>query len=151
MRRLVPLVAASFVLVAVAFTVGRVSAQSNPIPGSPSDPLVTKSYVTSAIQAALSGQSSTPTGVAFTLVTLNAGATLTASANAEMIVRRGSASAVVAAPGGIVDLTAGANLTTGAFLTANHLLLVPKTDGCGFTAKTSMIVLVSGSYSVSSS
>jgi len=151
MRRTLQVAAGAVALIGVAFLVGRVSASSGPTPGSPSDPLVTKSYVSAAIQEALSGQTKAgpPPGTNFVLVKLDKGFKLILQGNAEMIVRRGTTSAVSGAAGGIVDLTAGANVTAGSTVSDNHLLLVPKSNGSGILASNWTVVLVSGSYSVS--
>lgn len=157
MRRVVPVLAAIAVLVGVAFALGRASAQGSPVPGSQDDPLVTKSYVDSAIQGL---QSSLPklvqdalqsqgAGTAnFQVVTVAAGSSVVGNASTEMVVRAGKATAIASSNGGVSDLTGGRDLPQGAPAPANHLLLIPRTDGRGLTAVTNVILLISGPYTV---
>lgn len=168
MRRVVLIIIVTATFLLAGFGLGRASAQVTPIPGSPQDPLVTKSYVDSAIQAAMAqlqqslsqlvsqdvqqlvgssgqGQGST----SFQVVTVAAGSTIIGDASTELIVRAGVATAVVSAAGGVSDLTGGRDLAKGAVAPPNHLLLIPRTDGRGLHAKTTLIVLVSGAYTIS--
>ncbi len=104
------------------------------LPGSEGDPLVTKSYVDSKMTMAV--------------VELPAGKRLIGSAGTEIIVRSGTATAVDTALGGLSDVTEGKDLRSGDIAPANHLLIVPRDDGRGITATTSLFVMVRGSYRV---
>jgi hypothetical protein len=98
-----------------------------PEPGSPEDPLVTLSMLRDYVQQHAAGGGGT-----FMLVNASRGAFLEGGAGTEIILRAGTAAAVGNAPGnGLVNITTGANLDTGAALTRNHLLLVPRADGRG--------------------
>ncbi len=103
-------------------------------PGSEGDPLVTKSYVDEA--------------VSYTPVQLNAGQILIGGEGTEIILRSGIATAIDNGANGVSDITAGADLMTGADIGLNHLLLIPRDDGRGITAVTEIWVMVRGNYTV---
>ncbi len=122
--------------------------------GSQSDPLITKSYLDSVVQpqmeaelkqqlsdAAAQMRSSTPGE--FAELTLTAGQTLRCGAGCEILLRSGSASAA----GELADTTAGAGVSAGSALSANHLYAAVN-DSSGITAGSSVKALVSGVYSV---
>lgn len=95
------------------------------VPGSVDDPVVTKSYVDQQIQAAGGGSS-------LTVVELYPGQTLYGFEGTEFIVRTGKVQAVAGDKGdGLTDLTAGADLRGGAAVSANHLLLIARSDNRG--------------------
>lgn len=98
----------------------------NGVPGSVDDPVVTKSYVDQQIQAANGGGSN------LTVVELNPGQTLYGFEGTEFIVRTGKVKAVAGNRGdGLTDLTAGADLQGGSAVSANHLLLIARSDNRG--------------------
>ncbi len=103
-------------------------------PGSPEDPLISKSYFDRF--------------VGLQVVTVPAGRTLTCEAGTEVILRAGRATAVGSSLGGLSDVTAGKDIQTGQAVTANHLLITPRTDGRGLRAATECIVMVRGPFSV---
>lgn len=163
MRRVILTIVVTAIILLAGFGLGRASAQGTPVPGSPQDPLVTKSYVDTAIaqlqqslsqwvskdvQQIVGSQGQGQGSANFQVVTVAAGSTIVGNASTEMIVRDGGATAVVSAAGGVSDLTGGRDLAQGAVATPNHLLLIPRTDGRGLHAKTNLIVLVSGAYTV---
>ena len=84
--------------------VGKGMAAGEPLPGSEQDPLVSKSYVDSKIEALLSQLS---TGAQMEVVELPAGQKLIARAGTEIIVRSGSAVVIDSELGGLCDVTAG--------------------------------------------
>lgn len=97
----------------------------NGVPGSVDDPVVTKSYVDQQIQAAGGG-------VSLVVVELNPGQTLYGFEGTEFIVRTGKVKAVAGNKGdGLTDLTAGADLRGGSGVSANHLLLIARSDNRG--------------------
>jgi hypothetical protein len=105
-----------------------------PEPGSPEDPLISKSYF------------DRHTGLH--VVTVPAGAMLACEAGTEVVLRSGKATAVGGALGGLSDVTAGRDLQTGQPVAANHLIIVPRSDGRGLRAVTECVVLVRGPYAV---
>jgi len=106
---------------------------SGPQPGSAEDPVVTKSYV---------DQFTT-----LQVVSLQAGHQLIADGGTEIILRAGKATAI-ATGGGVADLTGGRDLKQGEAIAANHLLLIPRSDGRGLTAVTDAILVVRGTYTI---
>ena len=66
---------------------------------------------------------STASSASFTVVTLTSGQTLSCGVGAELLLRLGTASAVGGAPA-LVDSTAGATLSDGGALVANHMYMV---------------------------
>lgn len=133
-----------FIAAAVGFTIlgGQVFADYSAasVPGSADDPVVTKSYVDQQIQRALGGGAAVkpgnvepaPTAAVLQVAELLPGQTIYGFEGTEFIVRTGR---VVSVPGvngdGLIDLTAGADLTAGWEVNHNHLLLIPRSDSRG--------------------
>ena len=103
-------------------------------PGSSSDPLVSKSYVDAK--------------ATYKAVMLNAGQTLIGDEGTELIVRSGEFTAIDNGANGVSDITSGKDLMTGAQVGLNHLLLVPKNDGRGISARTEGWIMVRGNYTI---
>ncbi|USG65341.1 hypothetical protein NDK47_25075 [Brevibacillus ruminantium] len=104
------------------------------VPGSVDDPVVTKSYVDQRIQQALGGGggggASVSTGL--TVVELYPGQTLYGFEGTEFIVRTGKVQAVAGDKGdGLTDITEGVDLSGGAKVQTNHLLLIARSDNRG--------------------
>jgi len=126
-------------------------------PGSPNDPLVTQSYVhqlvNQAVGAAL-GQGGTGQGAqapqanVFEPIQVLAGQILIGHEGTEIILRAGSAIAVIPGEAGIVNATAGVDITNGAIIPTNHYLIVPRDDGRGILALTTAYFMVKGSFSI---
>ncbi|TYP57821.1 hypothetical protein [Thermosediminibacter litoriperuensis] len=121
-------------------------------PGSEDDPLVTKSYVDRVVSE-LKGyfDKGVPvTGPAQDLevVYLEKGDRLIAGKGTEIILRSGTALIVDSENGGIADVTGGKDLRKGEKVPQNHLLIVPREDGRGVVAQTSLVLLVRGSFEV---
>jgi hypothetical protein len=108
-------------------------------PGSESDPVVTKSYVDRLVSEA---------GGAFLPLEVSAGQRLIGGTGTEIILRTGEASAIGNDVNGISDLTGGADLPTGAAVTRNHLLIVPRDDGRGVAATTDIWLMIRGPYTI---
>lgn len=104
------------------------------LPGSEQDPLVSRSYVDSKMR--------------MTVVEVPAGKKLLGGAGTEMVVRSGSATAIDTVLGGLSDVTGAKDLRKGDAAPANHLLIVPRDDGRGILAMTSLFVMVRGSYTI---
>ena len=118
--------------------------------GSQDDPLVSKSYVDSLVNELRTQISNSGGGGAadtFTVVEVPAGKKLECKGGTEVILRSGSA-AVDSASGGVSDVTAGLDLAGGQNVTTNHHLIIPRTDGRGLSARTNIIVMVKGDYSI---
>lgn len=114
-------------------------------PGSPEDPVVTKSYVDAQI-AAIKGAEGSAT--VFVPVFVEAGKTLIGGAGTELILRSGGALAVAKGEDGLSDVTEGKDLKATFAVTRNHLLLIPRDDGRGISAATDIWVMVKGTYTI---
>lgn len=128
--------------------VGKGFAAGEPLPGSEQDPLVSRSYVDSQIEAIEARLTSTTMGPQMVIVELGAGQKLIAAAGTEIILRAGSGVVIDSELGGLCDVTAGKDLRMGEPAPANHLLLVPRDDGRGIQAVTAVIAMVRGSYTL---
>lgn len=88
---------------------------------------------------------------AFTVVQLQRGQTVIAGESCEIILRSGTAVVVLdaASLGGISDLTEGVDLASGAAVTLNHYLLVPRDDGRGIHITSDVaFVMIKGAYTI---
>ncbi|MDQ7788817.1 MAG: hypothetical protein RDU41_02055 [Clostridia bacterium] len=112
-------------------------------PGTSADPLVTKSFVEEYVQKQLSQAPSG--GGAWQIVTLSPGQVFLGGEGTEFIVRGGQAIVVDPTGSGIPSLTSGTNLANGRSMPANHLGLIPRKDGRGLKANTSVIIMYRGS------
>lgn len=139
-RKLYTILLSVTVLIAATAAVGAETYE----PGSENDPVVTKSYVDSKIAAI----SSDGEGSVFQPVSLDAGDKLIGGEGTEIILRSGEAKAITNGTNGISDLTSGKDLSQGAAISQNHLLLVPRADGRGISAVTGTWVLIKGSYTI---
>lgn len=90
-----------------------------------------------------------PEVVPFETLFVPAGSTLIAEAGVEFVLRSGQATAI-SGPNGMVDVTAGHDITHGTRIPTDHLLLVPRTDGRGFFANTDTWVMIKGRFEVNS-
>lgn len=122
-------------------------------PGSESDPLVTLSYVNRSIEQVKTYiddklSSSTTSNIGFEVVDVPSGKFLIASAGTEIILRSGTATAVISELGGLTDVTAGVDLGKDHALTKNHLLIIPRDDGRGAYCKTDAIFMIRGEYEI---
>jgi hypothetical protein len=145
-------------------------------PGSESDPLVTESWVKAYFSQALKeeqnkrqlleerlqkleaggverplpeepGDPAVP-AAGFEIVTVASGEKLLTGSGTEMILRSGRAKVLAGPGGGLSDLTAGCNLSTGDPVKADHLLLSSRDDGRGVVLESQAILLVRGGYKV---
>ena len=107
-------------------------------PGDSDDPIITLSYIEDILKGQLS----------FTVVNLEKGNVLIGEQGAELVLRMGSARIIATEKGGLADLTAGADLTNGTDMPANHHLVVPVDDGRGIEAQNKVIVMVKGDYTI---
>lgn len=152
-------------VIAVSMVLSAVYAVADP--GDSNDPLVTLSYITKTlmpqiedvidekIEDALDGKTQetpdskpTATDNTYEIITAKAGQMLIGDEGTEMILRSGDATIVSGAQGGVSDLTAGLDLTQGAYVPKNHLLLSPRKDTRGMNFITDAVVIVRGDYSL---
>lgn len=111
------------------------------------------------ISAALAGGGSTAApgepvsseGSALKVVQLQPGQTILGAAGTEIIVRSGKVLAVSDTEDGIPDVTIGKDVTAGAPVDLNHLLIVPR-EGRGIKpdpkSKADIYVMVRGGYTI---
>lgn len=131
-RRFLPLIVALSALVSGVWF-GRVTAQT-PEPGSGADPLVSRSYVD---QMTL-----------FRVVTVPAGQTIIGEGGTEIVLRGGKATAITTAQGGLLNVSAGTDMTQGEEIPPNHLIIIPRSDGRGLNATTELVLMVKGPAAV---
>ena len=126
--------------------------------GSKEDPLVAQSYLESVLRPELEKELKSELDDAvsemrsgsgdFTVVKLSNGQTVTGEVGCEILPRLGSVQAVGASAPALVDTTAGASVSSGTTLTANHLYMV-SIAGNGITATAdNTYVLISGGYTI---
>jgi len=114
--------------------VGRFAlAETSGTPGTETDPLVSKSYVDLYAR--------------WRIVNLEPGQRLIAQAGAEIILRAGKACVIASPAGGLADVTAGRDVGQGT-LVANHLLVVPRSDGRGVEALTRTVLMARGAFTI---
>ena len=82
------------------------------------------------------------------IVSIKAGQSIILKSGSEIILRGGKGSIIDSEFGGIVDLTQGVDLRKGYEAPANHLLMIPRSDGRGINAKTDCIFMVTGEYEI---
>lgn len=129
-------------------------------PGTESDPLISLSYLEERLdelkdyidsKVASTGEQipSNPSDNSLVVVELFNGQMLIGDAGSEIILRSGSATAITSPSGGLSDVTAGTDITEGKPIPANHLLIIPRSDGRGiFVTKNSTFVMVRGGYTI---
>ena len=132
-------------------------------PGSPADPMVSRSYLNSRI-AGLEAQINQLTTLInnmegtgsqfypvqreiFTVVRAEAGELLIGEASTEIILRSGQATAVTGY-NGIVNATAGRDLMDGQVVPHNNLLIVPQPDGRGMRFQTTSYLMIKGDFHI---
>lgn len=137
------------------------AAAASAVPGDNSDPVVTKSYIDRVVEelkayvdskSGSSQETTTPetSGVSSTYQVLNVskGQKITMGESTEFILRAGNGVIFAGTQGGIADVTGGEDLLSGESVPQNHLLIVPRSDGRGFTAKTDAVLMLRGSYQI---
>ncbi len=129
-------------------------------PGTESDPLISLSYLEEKLdelkdyidsKVASNGEQipANPSDNSLVVVELFNGQMLIGDAGSEIILRSGSATAITSPSGGLSDVTAGTDITEGKPIPANHLLIIPRSDGRGiFVTKNSTFVMVRGGYTI---
>ncbi len=107
--------------------------------GDSNDPVVSKSYIDTYVVPQLS----------YEVVSVSAGQKVMCGAGCELILRMGSATIISTEKGGLADVTSGVDLPNGTDMPSNHMLIVPLADGRGISAKTDLLVMIKGSYTIS--
>ncbi|SHJ86211.1 hypothetical protein [Tepidibacter formicigenes] len=134
-------------------------------PGSSSDPVVTKSYVDMKIDQLAenvndaiekltvnnkeeNNDNANISNNEIEIVKLQEGQSIILESGSEIILRGGKATIIDSEQGGIADLTQGLDLRMDYEVPANHLLLIPRSDGRGVKALTNCILMVKGKYEI---
>jgi hypothetical protein len=156
MKKRLKTILIAVLLVALGAGVGAYAASTY---GTQSDPLVAKSYLDNTLTPKLRNEfqakvdqqaqvlenkiASSNKTMNFTAVSLSSGQTLRCSAGCEVVLRSGSATAA----GALSDVTAGADISSGGALAANHLCVAA--DSTTVTAGSAVSLLVRGVYTIS--
>ena len=134
-------------------------------PGTPGDPLVSRSYVNTRIAEleaqiaqlnavinegfelpqAPAVQTPAVTRELFTVVRAEPGMVLIGGASTEIILRSGEAT-VVAGYNGLANVTTGIDVMNGQPVSLNNLLIVPQADGRGLRFHSTAHVMVKGDF-----
>ena len=165
------------VAIIVVLAAGHMVSAGDFQPGSQEDPLVTQSYVEqrneqlkyysdqkdqelsdliqqngdriAVLEEKLSALfESGNTAASLEIVTLTPGQRLIGWAGTEIILRGGRATAIQSELGGLSDVTGGRDIKQDEEIPANHLLLIPRSDGRGIKAVTECILMVRGQYDI---
>lgn len=125
---------------------------TKPLWAAEEDPLVSLSYFNQQIEILKkelgSGGQGGASSSSLEVVNVKAGSKLVGAQGTEMILRSGEAKAIGSNLGGLSDVTKGQDISDGRSAPANHLLIIPRSDGRGLRANSDIIVMVRGSYSV---
>ncbi|MCL6611472.1 MAG: hypothetical protein K6T66_08035 [Peptococcaceae bacterium] len=114
----------------------------NSEPGSPEDPLVTRSYVDAQLNLFADRY------MQWQVVDLSAGQQVIGAAGTELIVRVGEMAVIDSTGNGIPDLTGGVNIAAGQRVAPNHHLIIPRSDGRGIAARSKGVVMYKGEIKV---
>lgn len=137
-------------------------------PGSDGDPIVSKSYVDTSVNAqaqqlqllqdkynqllqemeTLKTQTSAAGAKGFELVSLDIGQKLLAGNGTEIILRTGKGTSIKGKSGGLLDTNTVKELLTTLTISPNHLLLSVGDDGRGITAVTKSQLIIRGAYKI---
>ncbi|MBR5156220.1 MAG: hypothetical protein IKW59_00445 [Clostridia bacterium] len=137
------------------------------LPGDNSDPVVTKSYIDKVVEEIKAyvadavgskvdnGENNeknesvvSSESAKYEIVNVKKGKKITFGESTEIILRAGNGTVFTTEQGGIADVTGGNDLTAGARVPLNHLLIVPRDDGRGFTTESDAVIMVRGSYNI---
>ncbi len=143
-KKLVLTIAVLIAVIAGAVAVSAATAS----PGSDSDPVVTKSYVDSAIADALASAGAGSSSSSYEVVRVDAGKNVIATGSTEMILRSGSANVIDNGSDGVSDMTSGIDMKMNYTVHQNHLLLIPRDDGRGIKTKTECYLMIRGPYEI---
>lgn len=118
--------------------------------GSSEDPLVAKSYVDEKINSLLEtlNKSDDLTVATYTPVYVEKNQIVFGDEGTEIILRSGSAKAVISGVDGLTNITTGQNILDGEKINTNNLIIVPRNDGRGIQAVENCWFLIKGNYSI---
>ncbi|MCX8130180.1 MAG: hypothetical protein N3I35_08785 [Clostridia bacterium] len=117
-------------------------------PGSDGDPLVTQGYVDKKDNGLKSSIDKLNKQSKFIVLEVGAGKQLITGAGTEIVLRAGKAAAIRGSYGGLSDVTAGKDISSGVAIPYNHLLISSRDDGRGIKITAKVWVLVRGSYKI---
>ncbi len=143
-------------------TTGYVVKAANYEPGSNEDPIVTKSYVdlqidrikeyidnkTQGSNENTNNPSNIGNSPSLEIVNVSKDQKIILDSGSQIILRGGKGKIIDSPNGGIADLTQGVDLKMNYDAPANHLLMIPKSDGRGIKAITDCIFMVVGKYTI---
>ncbi|SCG83913.1 hypothetical protein DW1_2349 [Proteiniborus sp. DW1] len=101
-----------------------------------------------AIKKQLAQIAANSPGSGLEIVELKDGQRLICGAGTEIILRSGSAKAIVSELGGLSDLTGGKDLASNEPISLNHLIVIPRDDGRGAYVERFAIFMVKGAYEI---
>ncbi|HBY20529.1 MAG TPA: hypothetical protein DEG71_05895 [Clostridiales bacterium] len=84
----------------------------------------------------------------FEVINLSTGKRMICEASTEVILRSGKASVVSETSAGLSDVTAGGDIKAGETIVKDHLLIIPRSDGRGVRAETTVVIMVKGKYEI---
>ncbi|MGP1569802.1 MAG: hypothetical protein ACTTH0_02670 [Eubacteriales bacterium] len=119
--------------ISIVLILGITMAFAGGTPGTTEDPLVSRSYVDSALS--------------YKPLELKAGQSLIGGEGCEIIPRSGFVTAL-APQDGLADVTAGNEIKQGYTAPTNHLMIVSRSDGRGIKAQEDSWILVRGKYTI---
>jgi len=125
-------------------------------PGSETDPLISESYLEGKLADLKTyidtklGEGAGGQGTVFAVVNMQTGTQIVCEGGTEVILRAGKATAVVSDQGGLSDVTGGKDIAQGESIPMNHLLIIPRSDGRGMTAKADCVLMIKGKYELKS-
>ncbi|NLM16986.1 MAG: hypothetical protein GX221_04645 [Candidatus Riflebacteria bacterium] len=129
--------AACFILTVLLFLLPA-SLFASPSPGSPSDPLVAKSYLDHL--------------TLFRLETFSAGSSLTAPRGGSVIAVSGEIRISFGDSNGVaVDVTAGKRIAEGGILPQNHLVIISSASSCVLTVRANSSIMLKGIFDINNS
>ena len=112
------------------------------------DPLITESYLKNVFLNEVKEYIDSKGTSSFSVLTVKKGQKFLGGSGCEFILRQGTAAVISSELGGLSDVTAGYDIVTGVDVPPNHLLIIPREDGRGFTALTDVVIMVKGSYTI---
>lgn len=109
--------------------------------------LATKAQV-QEVTARLATKAQLQESLQFRVIEVKAGQQVLGEAGSEIVLRGGHAVAITSVMGGLLNVTAGRDIANGEVILANHLLIVPRSDGRGLLAKSHLFLMVKGPVTI---
>ena len=104
-----------------------------------------REYIDSKVS---SGGAPSPSTDGFEVLELEEGDTLLLGGGSTLILRTGDAKIIASENGGISDTTDGVDLQTDEDVPADHMLIIPRSDGRGIVCTTKVYAMVNGTYEI---